>query len=62
MFKKIATVRWDDLDLDVIQTSFGFTCRYGLEVMPRRDTLMEALVDFQNCLRHGTECNGEPGA
>lgn len=60
MFKKIASARWGDLDLDLIQTAFGYQVRYGLEVKPRREVLIDAFEDFAACLSHGTKANGEP--
>ena len=38
-------------DIAIIQTSFGFNVRYGLQVT-KHDTINAALRDFANCQRH----------
>ncbi|AUQ95961.1 hypothetical protein PhaeoP66_03219 [Phaeobacter inhibens] len=44
-------------DIAVIQTSFCFNVRYGLQIKPF-DTLAEALDDFTACQRHALACEG----
>ena len=38
-------------DIAIIQTSFGFNVRYGLQI-ERFDTLHAALSNFKTCLDH----------
>lgn len=38
-------------DVAIIQTSFRFNVRYGLQVT-KHDTFNDALSDFVNCVRH----------
>lgn len=44
-------------DVAVIQTSFGYSVRYGLQVTPH-DNLHGALLDFRACIHHAIAANG----
>lgn len=44
-------------DVAIIQTSFGYSVRYGLQVDKARD-LDDALRRFANCQKHALRCEG----
>jgi hypothetical protein len=44
-------------DVAIIQTSFGYNCRYGLQVTLHK-TFASALSDFTNCVNHARACEG----
>lgn len=44
-------------DIAIIQTSFCYNVRYGLEVTPL-DSLSDALEHFAACQRHALACEG----
>ncbi|QDP64859.1 MAG: hypothetical protein Unbinned5081contig1001_16 [Prokaryotic dsDNA virus sp.] len=44
-------------DVAIIETSFGFNVRYGLQVT-KCDTLMEAIGRFNYDQRHAIRCSG----
>lgn len=45
-------------DIAVIQTAFGYHCRYGLEVSTCYTTLQRAVQEYQDCLGHALACEG----
>jgi hypothetical protein len=49
-------------DIAVIQTSFGYYCRYGLQVSARFNHLSGALDEFNRCQRHALSADLEGAA
>lgn len=48
-------------DVAIIQTAFGFYCRYGLQVSARFDTFAGAFGEFERCVRHACAAEIEEG-
>ena len=44
-------------DIAIIQTHYGFHCRYGVQSFPCQ-SLADALDNFNMCLRHALEGEG----
>lgn len=49
-------------DIAVIETSFGFHVRYGLQVGERTHSLAQAMREYFDCLRHALAADLERAA
>jgi hypothetical protein len=62
MLKTILKADTPSGDVAIIETSFGYYCRYGLQVSPRFDTFAGAFGEFERCIRHAVAAEMEAAA